>query len=183
MWALDHSHRSGSFKQKARKGIFVGISANRKGWIIFDPKTRKCYTTFHASFDESLDGRRCALRDFDLRECKAGAGATRDEERLAKLERKLYEEEVDLPFEDTSERFLGNDRPPSGGAECRGAGDENDDDDDDDDEEEENETNPSAQQTRRQRQSQESRSGGSACLLYTSPSPRDGLLSRMPSAA
>ena len=69
VWALDHSHRSGSFEQKARKGIFVGISANRKGWIIFDPKTRKCYTTFHASFDESLDGRRCALRDFDLREC------------------------------------------------------------------------------------------------------------------
>ena len=26
-------------------------------------------------------------------------------------------------------------------------------------------------------------SGGSACLLYTSPSPRDGLLSRMPSSA
>ena len=26
-------------------------------------------------------------------------------------------------------------------------------------------------------------SEGSACLLYTSPSPRDGLLSRMPSSA
>ena len=26
-------------------------------------------------------------------------------------------------------------------------------------------------------------SGGYACLLYTSPSPRDGLLSRMPSSA
>ena len=25
--------------------------------------------------------------------------------------------------------------------------------------------------------------GGSLCLLYTSPSPRDGLLSRMPSSA
>ena len=25
--------------------------------------------------------------------------------------------------------------------------------------------------------------GGGACLLYTSPSPRDGLLSRMPSSA
>ena len=29
----------------------------------------------------------------------------------------------------------------------------------------------------------ESLSNGSACLLYTSPSPRDGLLSRMPSSA
>ena len=27
------------------------------------------------------------------------------------------------------------------------------------------------------------REGGNACLLYTSPSPRDGLLSRMPSSA
>ena len=29
----------------------------------------------------------------------------------------------------------------------------------------------------------ESGSGKSTCLLYTSPSPRDGLLSRMPSSA
>ena len=29
----------------------------------------------------------------------------------------------------------------------------------------------------------ETRSGGDNCLLYTSPSPRDGLLSRMPSSA
>ena len=113
-WMLDHSHRSGSFEPRAHKGIFVGISANRKGWVIFDPKTRKCRTTFHASFDEALEGRRCALRDFDLRERKAGTGATRDEERLAKLERELYEEEVDLPFEDLTERFLGSDSPPSG---------------------------------------------------------------------
>ena len=27
------------------------------------------------------------------------------------------------------------------------------------------------------------RTGGKGCLLYTSPSPRDGLLSRMPSSA
>ena len=68
-----------------------------------------------------------------------------------------------LPVEDTIERFLGSDRPPSGGAECRGAGDEKDeeevdeedDDYDDDDDEEENETNPSVPQTRRQRRSQQ----------------------------
>ena len=34
-----------------------------------------------------------------------------------------------------------------------------------------------------QRAREASRSGGSRCLLYTSPSPRDGLLSRMPSSA
>ena len=68
-----------------------------------------------------------------------------------------------LPVEDTIERFLGSDRPPSGGAECRGAGDEKDeeevgeedDDYDDDDDEEENDTNPSVPQTRRQRRSQQ----------------------------
>ena len=30
---------------------------------------------------------------------------------------------------------------------------------------------------------QTDRTGANACLLYTSPSPRDGLLSRMPSSA
>ena len=29
----------------------------------------------------------------------------------------------------------------------------------------------------------DSQDGGGSCLLYTSPSPRDGLLSRMPSSA
>ena len=99
-WRLDHSHRSGSFEPKGKKGIFVGMSANRKGWVIFDPKTRTVRTTFHCSFDESLEGRRCALRDFELRQHKAGPGATADEERLARLEGQLYDKSVDLPFED-----------------------------------------------------------------------------------
>ena len=99
----------------------MGISANRKGWLIFNPKTRKCRTTFHASFDESLEGRRCALRDFDLRERKAGPGATRDEERLAKLERDLYQEEVELPFEDVAEQLSDSGSAPSGGAERHNA--------------------------------------------------------------
>ena len=38
------------------------------------------------------------------------------------------------------------------------------------------------QESRGQQGSQEQRSQ-QACLLYTSPSPRDGLLSRMPSSA
>ena len=52
---------------------------------MFDPKTRKVRTTFHCSFDESLENRRCALRDFDLRQRKAGQGADDDEERLARV--------------------------------------------------------------------------------------------------
>jgi len=96
------------------------VSANRKGWVILFPSTRKCRTTFHASFDESLVGRRCWLRDFTLRQSKAGPGATRDEERLANLERELYQEHVDLPFEDATESSSpGNDSAPSGGVERR----------------------------------------------------------------
>jgi len=98
-WKLDHSFRSSSFGKKATKAIFVGMSANRKGWVLFDPVTRKVRTTYHCSFDESLEGHRCSLRDFDLREAKAGDGASRDEERLAQLERQLYDKRADLLFD------------------------------------------------------------------------------------
>jgi len=102
-WRLDTSHKSGTFNPKGKKGIFVGLSANRKGWVIFDPKSRTIRTTFHCSFDESFEGRRCALRDFDLRQRKAGSGSTDDDERLARLERQLYDISVDMPFSDDFE--------------------------------------------------------------------------------
>ena len=95
-WKLDHHHRSGSWDRKAKKMIFVGIAENRKGWVLFDPKTRKLSTTYHCSFDESMENRRCALRDFDLRQRKAGPGASHDEERLAKLERCLFDDNAEL---------------------------------------------------------------------------------------
>ena len=99
-WRLDMTVTKASLEPKGKKGIFVGLSANRKGWLIFDPKTRKTRTSFHCSFDETLEGRRCALRDFDLRQRKAGPGSTKDEERLAMLERELYDEDVDLCLSD-----------------------------------------------------------------------------------
>ena len=92
-WALDLTLPKGSLQPKGKKMIYVGQSAQRKGWLLFDPRTRKLRTTFHCNFDETLEGRRCALRDFNLRPRKAGEGATRDEERLALLEGELYEEE------------------------------------------------------------------------------------------
>ena len=98
-WKLDHEHRSGSFARKANKQIFVGMSANRKGWCLFDPKTRKVTTSYHVTFNESMDNRKCALRDFDLRPRKAGPGATLGEERLAVLERALYDAYADIDFD------------------------------------------------------------------------------------
>ena len=70
-WKLDHQHRSSSWSRKAKKMMFVGVSDNKKGWVLFDPKSRELVTTYHATFDESTSNRRCALRDFDLRGAKA----------------------------------------------------------------------------------------------------------------
>jgi hypothetical protein len=100
-WKLDHLHQSSSFSRKAKKMIFVGISPNRKGWVLFDPSTRKTTTTYHCTFDEDMANRRCALRDFDLRQHKAGPGATADEHRLAQLERSLYNDDAIIDFDDS----------------------------------------------------------------------------------
>ena len=99
-WELDHQHRSGSWSRKAKKMMFVGVSDNKKGWVLFDPKTRKLVTTYHATFDESMQNRRCALRDFDLRSAKAGPGASREETRAALHERCLYDESAPLLDQD-----------------------------------------------------------------------------------
>jgi hypothetical protein len=111
-WKLDHGHRSGSFSRKAQKHIFVGLSANRKGWCLFDPKTRKISTSYHVSFNESMSNRVCALRDFDLRPSKAGPGASLGEERDAALERALYDANADLTFDsEESGKPGGNELP------------------------------------------------------------------------
>jgi hypothetical protein len=73
----------------------VGISANRKGWLIFDPATRRVRTSYHVKFDESMENRKCALRQFDLRPRKAGPGASAEEERAALLDRQLYVDDGD----------------------------------------------------------------------------------------
>jgi hypothetical protein len=103
-WRLDFSVKKGSFEPKGKKMIYVGSSANRKGFVLFDPRTRKLRTTFHCSFDESFENRRCALRDFDLRPRKAGPGSR--EERAAKLERQLYDFGVETTLvDDEAEGF------------------------------------------------------------------------------
>ena len=106
-WKLDNLHRSSSWTRKASKQIFVGMSAKRKGWVLLDPKTRKLSTSYHVTFDEDMTARRCALRDFDLRQTKkAGPGATADDEREAKLERSMYDESPDLRFEDSVDKYV-----------------------------------------------------------------------------
>ena len=94
-WALDHSFVKSSFEPKGKKMIFVGISVNRKGWVLFDPKTRKVRTTYHCTFDESLEGRRCALLDYELRQKKAGPDASFSDEQL-KMQSDLYDRSADI---------------------------------------------------------------------------------------
>jgi hypothetical protein len=110
-WKLDHMHKSGSFGRKAKKMIYVGISPNRKGWVLFDPASRKTSTTYHCTFDEDMSNRRCALRDYDLRRHKAGPSATADDERLAKLERSLYDDSPIINYNEppngAEEAYLG----------------------------------------------------------------------------
>jgi hypothetical protein len=136
-WKLDHGHRSSSWARKASKQIFVGLSAKRKGWVLLDPKTRKLSTSYHVTFDEDMTARRCALRDFDLRQTKkAGPGATADEERVAKLERSMYDESPDLKFEDSVDQYEKDDTSLRRGlkapvAAVRGVQDPGSEDDDD----------------------------------------------------
>ena len=40
-WRLNHLHRSSSFEPRAIKGIYVGISATHKAWLIYDLKSKK----------------------------------------------------------------------------------------------------------------------------------------------
>ena len=85
----------------------MGMSAKRKGWVLLDPKTRKLPTSNHVTFDENMAARRCALRDFDLRQTKkAGPGASADDEREAKLERSMYDDSPDLQFEDSVNKYM-----------------------------------------------------------------------------
>jgi len=50
-YRLDHNRVPGNFEPKGKKSIFVGLSPNRKGWVLFDPKTRKLRTTFNCALD------------------------------------------------------------------------------------------------------------------------------------
>ena len=116
-YKLDMRPKESTFQRKATKMIYVGTSSNRKGWVLFDPKSRKLSTTFHVSFNEDMANRRCALRDFDLRQGnKAGRGATREEEREALMERSLYEQHPQVLFEDVDDKPvpLSAEVPPAG---------------------------------------------------------------------
>jgi hypothetical protein len=97
-WRYNHVNRADSFEPRALKGIFVGMSSNRKGWMVYDLKSKKIRTSYHCSFNESFAQRRCNLTQFDLREHKAGPAASQKELELLQLERDMYvgDDEVEV---------------------------------------------------------------------------------------
>lgn len=90
VWRYNHASREDSFDPRALKGIFVGISSNRKGWMVYDLKSKKIRTSYHCSFNESFAQRKCNLTQFDLREHKAGPAASQKELEMLQLERDMY---------------------------------------------------------------------------------------------
>ena len=66
VWVLDANFKKSVVAPKGIKCIFVGISDSRKGWVVMDLQSRKLRTSYHVIFDESLQGRRCALMDRKL---------------------------------------------------------------------------------------------------------------------
>ena len=84
-----------------------GRSALQRRWLHQD-----CARSY-----EALQGawRRCALRDFDLRQRKAGPGSSKDEERLALLERELCDTATDLYLSDDRLHGFSEDKKPMEG--------------------------------------------------------------------
>lgn len=94
-WKFDHDRSKDRITNpKAVKGIFVGISPSRKGWIIFDTKSKSLRTSYHCSFNEDFTHRKDSLTGFKLRVKKAKLSASQEQELLSVAE--LYS---DVPSE------------------------------------------------------------------------------------
>ena len=50
--------RSNEFDENANRGVYVGVSSNRKGWLSYDLLARKLYTSYHCTFIEDFNEKR-----------------------------------------------------------------------------------------------------------------------------
>jgi len=101
-WRLNHLHRSSSFEPRALKGIHVGISATHKAWMVYDLKSKKIRISYHCSFNESFENRKCSLTQYELRRNKAGPAASSRELAELELDREVFkcEGDDDLTYSD-----------------------------------------------------------------------------------
>lgn len=98
-WKFIHGKKKSTLSAKANKMIFVGISRSRKGWLLFDPKTKTLSTSYHCSFYESFDKRRCAL---------SGLKLTLANNRLTEAKKAELESYAEV-FDDSGEPFFATD--------------------------------------------------------------------------
>jgi hypothetical protein len=80
-WRFNFDRQKATITEpKGIKGIFVGISPDRKGWMIFDPKSRSIRTSYHCSFSENFSHRRDSLTGFKLRVANSKLSSAREKE-------------------------------------------------------------------------------------------------------
>ena len=56
-WVVIPPNQRRKLADKAWKGIFVGYPADTRGWLVFNPATRRTVVTKHVVFDETFGGR------------------------------------------------------------------------------------------------------------------------------
>lgn len=98
-YVLKHNQAKGTFEPKANSQIFVGISPQRKGWLVMDPLTHAVRTSTHCGFDENFEGRRDHLTGLDMRIKTPRHFPNKSSLELAQKVRELYEDGSALSFD------------------------------------------------------------------------------------
>jgi len=65
-WYLDHNRDKSELKPRGIRGVFVGVAHDSKGWLIMDPVTKHIKASYHCTFNEDFNDRRCALSGLRL---------------------------------------------------------------------------------------------------------------------
>ena len=100
VWVYDFDAPKDTVQPKGVKCLFVGMSENRKGWLVLNLQTMKIKTSYHCSFIESMDGRRCALTDRKLKPHLAEISETPEDEVPVEAIFELYEGVDDVSLEE-----------------------------------------------------------------------------------
>ena len=56
-WVLVPPHLRAKMADKAWQGVFVGYSTDTRGWLVYNPRTRRAVVSKHVAFDETFNGR------------------------------------------------------------------------------------------------------------------------------
>jgi hypothetical protein len=96
VWVYDFDAPKDTIQPKGIRCLFVGMSERRKGWLVFDLRTMKIKTSYHCSFIESMEERRCALTDRKLKSRLGQTFETPEDEVPIEAIFEVYEDENDV---------------------------------------------------------------------------------------